>query len=172
MDLFLIQKRYKIKKERLKSFFFYLIYKSEKSLGNQSEVLFIDGLDEDVVHQNTLFHISSIFSNILWGFAYLSTSNPSKEPKIGNKNIVKTVTTIPITAYLIVLIAGFILSSFQPDKTSKSHHHNINIIDNTHASNTNIEIANNMKSQNDIVEFKILSHEVTAYACWNIIISF
>jgi hypothetical protein len=101
-----------------------------------------------VSFQNTLFHISSIFSKILLGFAYCSTSNHNNLHKIGNTKIVKTVITTPITAYLIVLIAGFIFSSFHHDKINNNHPHKIKTIENIHANNTNNDIAKRTKSQN------------------------
>lgn len=106
---------------------------------------------EVLLFQKTLFQISSIFSNILFGSAYFSTSSQSNLPKIGKTKIVRTVTTIPITAYLIVFIAGLILSSFQPDRINNNHPHSIKTTENTQEANTNNEIANNIKSQNEIV---------------------
>jgi len=57
---------------------------------------------------------------------------------------------IPIIAYLIVLIAGFILSSFPPERISKSPHHKMKTTEKIQANKTKSEIANNMKSQNSI----------------------
>jgi hypothetical protein len=49
-------------------------------------------------HQNILFQIDSIVSNILSGLAYFSTSNPRSLPSIGNRNIDRTVITTQIIA--------------------------------------------------------------------------
>jgi hypothetical protein len=54
-------------------------------------------------------------------------------------------------AYLIVLIAGLILSSFPPERIRSKPHHRINTIDKIPANKTNREIDNNTKSQNVIV---------------------
>jgi hypothetical protein len=51
-------------------------------------------------------------------------------------------------AYLIVFIAGFILSSFHQDKISNNPHQSTNIIEKTQAAKTKIEIASKTKSQN------------------------
>ncbi|MDP2396664.1 MAG: hypothetical protein Q8S84_06415 [bacterium] len=102
--------------------------------------------------QNILSHISSIFSKILLGSAYFSTSNHNNLHNIGKIKIVNTVTTIPITAYLIVLIAGFIFSSLPPDNIKSNHPHNIKTIEKTPENKTNNEIANKIKSQNPIVD--------------------
>ena len=98
MDIFFILKRYTIiiKNTQELSVF----YKSEKSAGKSSRELGGDTQREvfEVCHQNILSHISSIFSKILCGRAYLSTSSHNNLPKTGNIKIVKTVTTTPITA--------------------------------------------------------------------------
>jgi hypothetical protein len=98
-----------------------------------------------------VFQICSIFSNILSGLAYLFTSNPNNLPKIGNKNIVNTVIITPIIAYLIVLIAGLILSSLPPERINNKPHHSINTIESIHANKTKRDIDSNIKSQNVIV---------------------
>lgn len=97
-----------------------------------------------------LFQISSIFSKILSGLAYLFTSKPNNLHKIGKRNIDNTVIITQMIAYLIVLIAGLILSSFPPDNINSNPHHKMNTIDNTHANKTNNEIASKIKSQNAI----------------------
>jgi len=61
------------------------------------------------------------------------------------------VTIIPITAYLIVFIAGLIFSSLPPDNIKRRPHHNINNIEKIQANKTKIEIVNNTKSQNSIL---------------------
>jgi len=123
-----------------------MFYKSEKSEGKES-ILSIDQFIVVVEFQKTLFQISSIFWNILLGAAYFSTSNHNSLPNIGKRKIVNTVTTIPITAYLIVFIAGLILSSLPPDKINNNPPHSINTIENTPDANTNIDIASKIKSQ-------------------------
>jgi hypothetical protein len=105
--------------------------------------------DEEV--QKTLFQISSIFSNILAGLAYFSTSIPNNFQKIGNKKIEATVIINHKTAYLIVFIAGLILSSFHQDKINSKPQYNIKTIDNIQETKTKIEITNNTKSQNSIL---------------------
>jgi hypothetical protein len=127
-----------------------LFYKSEKSGPSGSKLLMSCQITEISSHSNILFQICSIFSNILSGFAYLLTSKPNSLPSIGNRNIDTTVIITPIIAYLIVLIAGFILSSLPPDNISNSPHHRIKTIDNIHAKRTNSEIDNSIKSQNSI----------------------
>jgi len=102
-----------------------------------------------------LFQISCIFSKILFGSAYLSTSSPNNLPNIGKTKIVNTVTTIPITANLIVFIAGLILSSFHPERIKSKPHHKINTIDNIPEASTNKEIHNKTKSQKSIVGHNI-----------------
>jgi hypothetical protein len=135
-------------KNKQKLLFLLIFYKSEKSEGISS----IDVPEEPqervaFFFQNTLFQIYSIFSKILFGCAYFSTSSQSKFPSIGKKNIVKTVTTIHIIAYLIVLIAGFILSSFPQESIRSNPHRRINIIEKTHDTKTKREIAVRIKSQ-------------------------
>lgn len=137
-------------------------YKSEKSEGSSS-IVFILIVDEVDV-QNNLFHISSIFSKILLGSAYFSTSSHSNLPRTGNIKIVNTVTIIPITAYLIVLIAGLIFSSFPPDNIKSRPHHKINKIENIQANKTKIDIVNNTKSQNSILSQNSHTHVSIAYA--------
>jgi len=88
----------------------------------------------------------------------LSTSSHNNLPNIGKTKIVNTVITIPITAYLIVLIAGLILSSLPPDKIKSKPHHNIKTIEKIHEANTNNEIANKTKSQNSILGQRIEVH--------------
>ena len=77
-----------------------LSYKSEKSAGKSSRELGegVPREELELCHQNILSHISSIFSKILCGRAYLSTSSHNNLPKTGNIKIVNTVTTTPITA--------------------------------------------------------------------------
>lgn len=65
----------------------------------------------------------------------------------------------------MVLMAGFILSSFPPDKISNNPHHNINTIENTHANNTNNDIASRIKSPKAIFDDKIALPEVLMFAC-------
>jgi len=77
---------------------------------------------------------------------------------------VNTVTIIPITAYLIVFIAGFILSSLPPERIKSNPHHKINNIENIQADKTNIEIASNTKSQNSILSQSIDAQVSIAYA--------
>jgi hypothetical protein len=101
-------------------------------------------------HSKILFQICSIFSNILSGLAYLLTSKPNNLPNIGKRNIDTTVIITPIIAYLIVLIAGFILSSLPPDNISNNPHHKMKTIDSIHAKSTNNEIDKSIKSQNSI----------------------
>jgi hypothetical protein len=110
-----------------------------------------------------LFQISSIFSNILFGSAYFSTSSHNNLQSIGKTNIVRTVTTIPITAYLIVLIAGLILSSFHQDNISNNPPHKINTIENIQEAKTNNEIANKIKSPKVIVGQNIVPPSFNAY---------
>jgi hypothetical protein len=139
-----------------------LFYKFEKSVGRLSKFfglpVGIQGFDEEF--QNILFHILSILLKIAVGLAYFLTSNHKSLPNIGKTNIVKTVTTIPITANLIVLIAGLILSSFHHDNIRSSHHQRIKTIEKIQETNTNHDIANNIKSQNSILGHNILVHEL------------
>ncbi|MDR3150970.1 MAG: hypothetical protein LBU14_05310 [Candidatus Peribacteria bacterium] len=123
-----------------------LFYKSEKSTGRGSLIEY----QGSEFLQNILFQISSIFSNIFLGSAKLTSSHKNFQ-RVGNTNIAKTVTTIQITAYLIVFIAGFILSSFHQDNIKSNPHHNINIIENTDATKTNIEITSKIKSHASIL---------------------
>jgi len=127
-----------------------LFYKFEKSGPNVSKLSISCHTTEISSHSNILFQICSIFSKILSGLAYLLTSNPNNLPNIGNRKIDTTVIITPIIAYLIVLIAGFILSSFPPDNIRRRPHHKINTIDNIPANNTKSEIDNNIKSQKTI----------------------
>ena len=147
MDIFNISKGYKITKKDPKWVFF-SYYKSEKSAGNSSILSILVFVHIYVeLFQKIWLQISSIFSNILFGWAYCSTSSPKSPQSIGNKNMVNTVTTIPITAYLIVLIAGFILSSFPQESISKRPHHKMKTIENIPAAKTNIDIAIKTNSQ-------------------------
>jgi hypothetical protein len=132
-------------------FAFLIFYKSEKSEGILSMLSIFPSKVLDELLPNILFQISSIFSNILFGSAYFSTSSHNNLHKIGKIKIVRTVTTIPITAYLIVFIAGLILSSFPHDKIKSNPHHKINIIEKIHEAKTNNEIHNKMKSPKAIV---------------------
>jgi hypothetical protein len=61
----------------------------------------------------------------LSGDEYLVTSSHKRAAILGKTNIDKTITASQIKAYLIEFIAGFILSSFHPDKISKTHPHNM-----------------------------------------------
>jgi hypothetical protein len=130
-------------------------YKSEKSGHKTSISSYLLLLTFISSHQNILFQISSIFSKILSGFAYLFTSKPNNLPSIGNKNIDSTVIITPIIAYLIVLIAGLILSSFPPESINNNPPHNIKTIDSIHANNTKSDIANRIKSPKAIDSQKI-----------------
>jgi hypothetical protein len=103
------------------------------------------------VHQNNLFHISSIFSKILAGLAYFSTSIHNNFQNIGNKKIDATVIISHKTAYLIVFIAGFILSSLPHDNIKSNHQYNIKTIDNIQDIKTKMEITSKIKSQNSIL---------------------
>jgi len=98
--------------------------------------------------QNILSQILSIVSNIRAGCAYLSTSSHKSLHNIVKRNIESTVTMIPITAYLIVLIAGLIFSSFPPESIKSNPHHKIKTMDKTPAANTKIDISKRKKSQN------------------------
>lgn len=149
--------------------FFNFFYKSEKSVGKSSILFISTSLQiEEVEFQKTMFQISSIFSKILLGWAYFSTSNHNNFQSIGNKNIVNTVMIIPITAYLIVFIAGFILSSFHQERINNKPHHKIKIIEKIQAAKTNIEIARRIKSQN--VNFSHKIDHVSFNACTVVII--
>jgi hypothetical protein len=120
---------------------------------------------------NILCHIVFTLSIIEVGLAYCFTSIPNSPPKIGKTNIETTVTIIHITAYLIVLIAGFILSSLPPDNIKSKPHHKINRIDNIPAINTNSEIIVNIKSPGSILGQKIgvvLLVSIAAFAISNI----
>jgi hypothetical protein len=55
------------------------------------------------------------------------------------------VTTTPITAYLIVLMAGLILSSFPPERIRSNHPQRINKIDRTPAARTKNDIVRSTK---------------------------
>ncbi len=109
--------------------------------------LFIsDDQFQDEELQKTFDQISSIFEKIALGSAYFFTSSQSNLQKIGNKNIVATVTTKPINAYLIVFIAGLIFSSFHHERTRSTHPRNIKSTEKTEAKSTNIEIAKRRNS--------------------------
>jgi len=75
--------------------------------------------------------------------------------------MVNTVITIPITANLIVFIAGLILSSFHHDNINNKPHRKIKTIDSIPEAKTKSEIASNIKSQNSIAGQKTLvcSHQ-------------
>lgn len=148
-----------------------IFYNSEKSVGNWS-ILLISVEYQDEFVQNTLFHISSIFSKILFGSAYFSTSSHNNLPSTGKINIVKTVTIIPITAYLIVFIAGLILSSLPQESISNKPHQSINIIENIPAASTNIEIQSKIKSHISIFAQNIDVHDSTAYTVSKTIVDF
>jgi hypothetical protein len=95
----------------------------------------------------------------LSGLAYFSTSSQRSLPSIGNTNIVHTVTTIHIIAYLIVFTAGFILSSFPPERIKSNHHRSIKTIENIHATSTNIAIQVSIKSH----AFTIFSEKIPQF---------
>lgn len=149
------------KKQRYRVVFY---YKSEKSEG-KSLVELEESIIDHLELPKIVFQISSIFSKILSGFAYCSTLSQSKFHNTGNKNIVSTVTTIQITAYRIVFIAGLIFSSLPPDKISNKPHHKINTIEKTHANNTNNEIANRIKSPKAIFVESIVLQPAQISAC-------
>jgi hypothetical protein len=113
-----------------------------------------------------LFQICSIFSKILVGFAYFSTSIHSNFPRIGNKNIEATVIINQKIAYLIVLIAGLILSSFHPDNIRSNPQYNTKTIDNIPAVSTKIEITSKTKSQNSIL-FANIGEFITLFVVSN-----
>jgi len=97
-----------------------------------------------------LLPIFSILANILEGSAYCFTSIHNNHPRSGKTNIETTVMIIPIIAYLIVLIAGLILSSFQPERIRSNPHHNIKRIESIPATKTKIEIIVRIKSPGSI----------------------
>ena len=90
-------------------------------------------------------------SKILVGLAYFSTSIQRSFHKIGKRKIEATVIINQKIAYLIVLIAGFILSSFHHERIKSNPQYNTNTIDNIQAVRTKTEITNNTKSQNSIL---------------------
>ena len=101
----------------------HLFYKSEKSEGSSSTFLIFHSasilpaeLVPNILSQSTLISLK-----ILSGEEYFETSNPSNPAIFGNTNIESTITHNQISAYLIELIAGLILSSFHPDKISNTH---------------------------------------------------
>jgi len=102
-----------------------------------------------------VFPISSIFSKILFGCAYFSTSRPRSLPNIGNKKIVRTVTTTQMIAYLIVLIAGLILSSFPPESIRSKPHQSMKRIERSPAVRTKRDIARSINSPKSIFPSKI-----------------
>lgn len=129
-------------------------YKSEKSEGRVSTSLIFHSISifqVDLV-QNILSHNTFISLKILSGEEYFVTSKPKSHAIFGKTNIDSTITPSQIRAYLIELIAGFILSSFHHDKISKTHPHKIYNIEKIQANKTIIEIANNRKSQISILE--------------------
>jgi hypothetical protein len=63
----------------------------------------------------------------------------------------------------MVLIAGFILSSFPPDRMRSKPHHRIKTIDSIHAARTKIDIARRMNSQKSILASNIDPDSFTAY---------
>jgi len=140
------------------------IYKSEKSAGKLSKFVFVEFVVVgEVLLPNTLFPISSIFSNILCGFAYFSTSKPRSLPNTGKRNIVSTVTTTQITAKRIVLIAGLILSSFPPERISNNPPQRINKMESIPAARTKREIIKRMNSPKSIFASKIDPVSLIAY---------
>lgn len=163
MDVLFIQQRHKIKKIFKKKIFF---YKSEKSVGRVpvllplvSKFTFDDELFPKIVSHNTF-----ISWKILSGEEYFETSSPNNPANFGNTNIDKTITQRPIKAYLIELIAGLILSSFHPDKISKTPPHKIYIIENIPANKTISDIASNIKSPKSILEVNNVPVWEEAYA--------
>jgi hypothetical protein len=107
---------------------------------------------QDDLVQNILSHKTLISLKILSGEEYLETSKPKSHAIFGKINIDKTITKSQMRAYLMELIAGLILSSFQPDNISKTHHHKMYNIENIQASKTIIEIAKSKKSHISILE--------------------
>lgn len=106
-------------------------------------------LDEDH-HQNILDHKSSILENIAFGSKYFSTSSPKILPTIGEIKIVATIIINQKNAYLIVLIAGFIFSSFHQDNITKTHHRSIKITVAIDANKTRIDTAKSKNSPKSI----------------------
>lgn len=163
MDVLFIQQRHKIKKNlQIEDFF----YRSEKSVGRVpvlhhlvSKFTFVDEVFQKIVSHNTL-----ISWKILSGEEYFETSSPKSPASFGNTNIDKTITQSPIRAYLIELIAGFILSSFPQDKISKTPPHKIYIIENIPANKTISDMASNIKSQKSILEVNNVAFWEEAYA--------
>ncbi len=155
MDIFHIQKRYKrIKKQNLR--FVFLFYKSEKSSGRVSIVVSLEFISisvEELFHK-TLSHNHLICWKILSGLEYLDTSRPKSHASLGNMYKDKTITINQIIAYLIELIAGFILSSFPPESISNNPHRNIYQIENIQAKKTSKEIDKSIKSPNSILDVK------------------
>jgi hypothetical protein len=105
--------------------------------------------------QNTFLQSSSILEKIAFGSAYFLTSNQSNFQNIGNKNIVATITINQKKAYLIVLIAGLILSSFHHESITNTHPRRINNTVVTDANKISIEIAKSRNSPKFIVFQKI-----------------
>jgi hypothetical protein len=64
---------------------------------------------------------------------------------------VATITTKPKNAYLIVFIAGLILSSFHQESITKTHPRNINNTVVTDANNIRIDIVKSKNSHKSIV---------------------
>jgi hypothetical protein len=92
--------------------------------------------------------------NILSGLEYLETSKPRSPAILGNMYRDNTITINQIIAYLIEFIAGFILSSFPPERISNNHHRKIYPIEKIQAKNTSSEIARSIKSPNSILDEK------------------
>jgi hypothetical protein len=92
--------------------------------------------------------------NILSGLEYLETSKPRSPAILGNMYRDNTITINQIIAYLIEFIAGFILSSFPPERISNNHPRKIYPIEKIQAKNTSSEIARSIKSPNSILDEK------------------
>jgi len=95
---------------------------------------------------NILSPSTLISLKILSGEEYFETSNHKSPAIFGKTKIESTITHNQISAYLIELIAGLILSSFHPDKISKIHPQRIYKIENIPAKSTMSEMANKRKS--------------------------
>jgi hypothetical protein len=131
-----------------------MYYRSVKSEGRVSVVLIshsISRVQDDFV-QNILSHKVLISLKILSGEEYFVTSNQSSQAIFGKINIDTTITHSQIRAYLMELIAGFILSSFHQESINNTPHHKIYNIENIPANKTTIAIANKRKSQISIFE--------------------
>lgn len=163
MDVFFISKRHSLTKKDMQKHIFF--YKSEKSHGSVSDFLISDSWSAEsppllkILSPNTFISLK-----ILSGEENFETSSPNNPAIFGNTNIDKTITHNPITAYLIELIAGLILSSFPPERMSNTPPQRIYIIEKIPANNTIIAIANNMKSPKSIWELNKVEFEETFVA--------